>query len=270
MTSKRIASKISNRYTELLDLTTFPLENLYFETNEFEIQQGNKTIKYYKVNIGAKQKGGIGEFVFNLPQFCHSFGVDEFQNEQGKATSHSVSLSMLDKNMTLEEQKEQLNMIEAFGKFIERVKEHLFSIKKEIKKPTLDKSDLKTFNPMHQALDEDGNPKGNAWYFSPKLIERKIYNKEDPSDVQTKMETTFYVDGQEDEKGNPLEISPLEFLGKKHFKFRGAIKVESVYVGAKITLQCKVYDGLVRQVAMERKRLTTSKMSHDEMLLDDE
>jgi hypothetical protein len=266
--AKRVATKISNRNTELLDLTKFTLDNLYFETNEFEIQQGNKPIKYFKVNIGAKNNGGIGEFVFNLPHYCHSFGVEEFQNEQGKATSHSVGLSLLDKNMSQEEQKEQLDMISAFDKFIEKVKEHLFTIKKEIKKPTLDKSDIKTLNPMHQALDEDGNPKGNAWYFSPKLLERKIYNKEDPSDIKTKIETTFYVDGQEDEKGNPVEISPLEFLGKKHFKFRGAIKVESVYVGSKITLQCKVYDGMVRQVTQERKRLTAASSNMD--MLDDE
>jgi hypothetical protein len=270
MASKRITTKISNRNTELLDLTTFSLDNLYFETNEFETQQGNKSIKYYKVNVGAKNKGGIGEFVFNIPHYCHSFGVDEFQNEQGKATSHSVGLSLLDKNVSEEEQKEQMAMISAFGAFVDKVKEHLFTIKKEIKKPTLDKSDLKTFNPMHQALDEDGNPKGTAWYFSPKLIERKIYNKEDPTDIQTKIETTFYLDGQEDEKGNPLEISPLEFLGKKHFKFRGAIKIESVYVGSKITLQCKVYDGMVRHVSNERKRLTTSSSSSYQDMLEDE
>lgn len=263
MSNKRIPSKISNRFTELLDLSSYDLNQLFFDSPmELEIQQGNKTIKYYKINIGSKNKGGVGEFVFNIPFYCHSFGVEEYQNEQGKVTNHSVSLSLVDMNNPSEE---QFDLVKSFGSIVDKIKEHLFSVKKEIKKPTLDKSDLKTFNPMHQSIDEDGNPKGNAWYFSPKLMERKIYNKEDPSDVKIKIETNFY---DEDE----VEISPLEFVGKKHFKFRGAIKVESIYIGSKISLQCKIYDGVVRKVTNERKRLTLSKGTdqQDSDLLDDE
>ena len=268
MASKRFTTKISNRFTELIDLPTYDLNNVFFDSpQELETQQGNKTIKYYKINIGNKTGGGFGEFVFNIPFLCHSFGVDEFQNEQGKVTNHSVGLSLVDINSPTEE---QLSLITSFNKFIQKIKDHLFSVRKEIKKPTLDSSDLKTFNPMHQALDEDGNPKGNAWYFSPKLIERKIYNKEDPSDIKLKVETIFYSDEQTDSKGNPLEISPLEFLGKKHFKFRGSIKVENVYVGSKISLQCKIYDGVVRSVVNERKRLTTVTKSVQESLLDED
>jgi hypothetical protein len=215
--------------------------------------------------------------VFDIPFFCHSFGVDEFQNESGKPTNHSVSLSLVDMNNPTEEQTE---LVAKFTQFVEKIKDHLITVKKEIKKPTLEKNDLKKFNPMYQSLDEDGNPKGTAWYFSPKLLERKIYNKEDPTDIQIKMESKFYLDDQFDDKGEPIEISPLEFLGKKHFKFRGSIKVESVYVGSKISLQCKIYDGVVRQVTNERKRLVpigkgiASSVAHEEddsleILLDD-
>ena len=267
MSAKRV-SKISNRFTELIDLSSFDLSNVFYDSpQEMEIQQGNKTIKYYKINIGNKTKGGVGEFVFNIPFFCHSFGVEEFQNEQGKVTNHSVGLSLVDMNSPTEEQQE---LVSSFGKFIQHIKDHLYSVRKEIKKPTLDSSDLKTFNPMHQSIDEDGNPKGNAWYFSPKLMERKIYNKEDPSDIKIKVETTFYSDEQTDDKGEPLEISPLEFLGKKHFKFRGAIKIENIYIGSKISLQCKIYDGVVRSVVNERKRLSTVSKSVQESLLDED
>ena len=254
MSKQRTTSKISNRHTELISLDSYDLSNVHFDApQEVEIQQGNKSIKYYKINVGNKTKHGVGEFVFNIPYMCHSFGVEEFQNEQGKVTNHSVSLSMLDMNAPTEEQTE---LVKKFGALMDKIKDHLLTVKKEIKKPTLDKNDLKALNPMKQALDEDGNPKGNAWYFSPKLMERKMYNKDDPSDVQTKMETQFFLEGQFDAKGNPLEISPLEFTGKKHFKFRGAIKIDNIYIGSKISIQCKVYDGVVEQVSKERKRLT--------------
>ena len=272
--SKRISSKISNRNTELINFSTFSLDNIFFDApTELEIQQGNKTIKYYKVGLGATNKRGVGEFVFELPEFCHSFGVEEFQNEQGRATNHSVSLSLIDMNNPTDQ---QTNLVRDFSAFIERVKDHILSIKKEIKKPTLDKSDLKKFNPMYQSVDEDGNAKGTAWYFSPKLMERKIYNKDDPSDVSLKMETKFFLDGQFDEQGEPVEVSPLDFVGKKHFKFRGAVKVESIYVGSKISLQCKIYDGVVRTVSNERRRLTNVRKENTveedslEILLEDD
>ena len=280
MSNKR-STKISPRFTELIDLSEFNIANLFFDTpQEMEIQQGNKTIKYFKLNIGNQTKAGVGEFVFNIPHFCHSFGIEEFQNEAGKATNHSVSLSLIDKNATSEEQEQQMNMVKKFTTIIDRIKDQLVACKKEIKKPTLDKNDLKTLNPMRQSVDEDGNPKDSAWYFSPKLMERKIYNKEDPSDVQIKIETQFFLEDQFDEKGDPVEISPLEFLGKKHFKFRGAIKLENVYIGSKISLQCKIYDGCVKTVSNERKRLTqfkrlgaasgSSSNDDEELLLDDE
>jgi hypothetical protein len=256
MSAKRV-SKISPRFTELIDLSTLKMGDIVFDSpQEVEIQQGNKTIKYYKLNIGCKNDAGVGEFVFNIPFFCHSFGVEEFTNEAGVPTNHNASLSLVDMNGTPEEQQTQLAFVKQFSSVIDKIKEHLVSIKKEIKKPTLDKNDLKALNPMKQAVDEDGNPKGNAYYFSPKLMEKKIYNKDDPSDMKIEVVTEFFLDGQFDERGNPVQVSPLEFMGKKHFKFRGAVKIDNVYIGSKISIQCKIYDGVVRPVSMERKRMT--------------
>lgn len=265
--SKKNFSKISARNTELIDLSNFELKRIHFDTaSEMEIQQGNKTIKYYNINLGSKNESGVGELIINIPFFAHSFGVEEFQNEQGKVTNHSVSLSIVDSSNPTEE---QLSFVKKFSELVDSIKEHLICVKKEIKKPTLDRSELKKFNPMYQSLDEDGNPKGNSWYFSPKLMERKIYNKEDPSDVQLKIETKFYLEDQCDEKGEPIEISPLEFIGKKHFKFRGAIKIEKIYIGSKISLQCKIYDGAVKHVNNERKRLTNVKGTLSDLLEDE-
>jgi len=262
MSTKRI-SKISNRFTELVDVTTMDLTKLYFDVpQELEIQQGNKTIKYFKVPLGYQQKSGVGELVISIPMFCHCFGIEEFQNESGKATAHSASLSMIDMNGSPDEQEKQLGLVKSFIGMVDAIKKHLFTIKKEIKKPALDASDLKGLCPIRQSIDEDGNPKGNTWFFSPKLMERKVYNKEDPTDVQTKIETTFYTEDDQ-------EVSPLEFLGKKHFKFQGSVKIESVYVGSKISLQCKIYDGVVRPITKERKRLTTVPSAAMDMLEDD-
>lgn len=249
--SKKSASRISNRHTELLDLSNYSLDRLFIDSVvENEIQQGNKTIKYYNIQLGSKNSSGVGEFVFEIPYQAHSFGVEEFQNEKGQVTNHSVSLSMVDASNPTEE---QLALVRNFSAIVDKIKNHLLTVKKEIKKPTLDLSELKKFNPMRQPVDEDGNPKGDAWYFSPKLMSRKNYDEKD--EFELKIETKFYVDDQFDAKGEPVEISPLEFLNKKHFKFRGSIKVDKVYIGSTITLQCKVYDGVVQSVENKRKRM---------------
>ena len=68
MSNKRV-SKISNRFTELIDLPTFDQSNLFFDApQEMEIQQGNKTIKYYKINQTKlqilKNKEQINRYIF--------------------------------------------------------------------------------------------------------------------------------------------------------------------------------------------------------------
>ena len=256
-------SQISHRFTELIDLTQYDLSQLHFDTPvELEIQQGNKTIKYYKIPIGSRNKGGVGEFIFELPEFCHSFGVDEFQNDKNQPTNHSVSLSLIDLMSTVEQQEHQRHVVQQFGVLIEKIKDHLLSVRKDVKKPQLDRSDLKKLNPMYQSIDEDGNVKGDGWFFSPKLMEQKKYSKEDPSDFKIQIHTKFYT---EEEKDEPVEVSPLEFLGKKHFKFRGSIKIDNIYIGSKISLQCKIYDGVIRTVQNERKRMTpANKLLEDE------
>ena len=264
--SKRSPSKISQSHTELIDLSTFDVKRIHFDAaSEMEIQQGNKTIKYYNINVGSKNDSGIGEFIFDIPFFTHSFGIEEFQNEQGLVTNHSVSLSMVDANNPTEE---QTKFVQSFSKIVDAIKDHMLSVKKEIKKPTLDRAELKKFNPMYQSLDEDGNPKGVSWYFSPKLMERKRFSDSGPG-FSLEIQTKFYKEGQFDEQGEPVEISPLEFVGKKHFKFRGAIKIDKIYVGSKISLQCKIYDGAVQTVSNERKRMTTFKTERSDLLEDE-
>ena len=73
-------SKISARNTELIELNEFDFERLHFDpVSEKEIQQGNKVIKYYNIQLGSKNGNGVGELILNIPFFAHSFGIEEFQ-----------------------------------------------------------------------------------------------------------------------------------------------------------------------------------------------
>lgn len=272
MSTKKNTSRISSRNTELIDLSSYDLSRLHFDDPvENEIKQGSQTIKYFNISLGSKNGSGLGEFIFDIPFMAHSFGISEFQDAQGRVSSHTVSVSLVDTNNPM---PEQLELVKKFSEIVDKIKDHLVLNKKAIKKPTLDKNDLKSLNPMRQPVDEDGNPSGNAWYFSPKLMERKMYKKSDDGKSSDefeglKIETKFYMDGQFDENDDPLEVSPLQFLStaseKKHFKFRGAIKLDKIYIGSKISLQCKIYDGVVQNVENKRKRLVRLSSPNDQV-----
>ena len=44
------------------------------------------------------------------------------------------------------------------------------------------------------------------------------------------------------------------FFNKCNLRYK--YKIDNIYIGSKISLQCKIYDGVVRTVSNERKRLT--------------
>lgn len=252
-------SRISNRYTELIDLSSYDMNRLHFDApQETEFKQGSSTIKFYRIPIGSKNQGGVGEFVFEIPYFAYCFGVKEFkdQRDDSVTASHTMSLSMVDGENAL---PEQTNLIKKMEEFTERVKDHLLATKKLLKKPTLDRGDLKALNPVPQAIDKETGESLNAWYFSPKLMERKMYNRvdgkpADASDYKLKIDTQFYIDGEFDEKGEAVEVNPIDYVGKR-FRFKGTIKIKEIYIGARISMKCEVYDGVVQNVDNKRKRL---------------
>jgi len=252
-------SRISNRYTELIDLSSYDMNRIHFDApQETEFKQGSTTIKFYRIPIGSKNAGGIGEFVFEIPYFAYCFGVKEFKDQRDDTVtaSHTMSLSMVDGENP---QSDQTLLIKKMEEFTERVKDHLLSAKKLLKKPTLDRGDLKALNPIPQAIDKESGEALNAWYFAPKLMERKMYNRVDgkpaeATDYHLKIDTQFYLDGEFDEKGEALEVNPVDYVGKR-FRFKGTIKIKEIYIGARISLKCEVYDGVVQNVDNKRKRL---------------
>jgi hypothetical protein len=90
-------------------------------------------------------------------------------------------------------------------------------------------------------------------------MERKMYNRVDgkqaeATDYSLKIETQFYLDGEFDEKGEAVEVSPSDYIGKR-FRFKGTIRIKEIFIGARISLKTEVYDGVVQTVDTKRKRL---------------
>lgn len=200
-------------------------------------------IKYFRIPISTTNPdGSIGELVFETPKLF-SFGVSKIMDQEtGKVTGLSLPLCMWNKDGPTEEERAFSDVLE---KVIEKCKDHLVleSTKIEIKKFSLKRDGLDSLgNFMYRKRDEKTGSimedRGPVLY--PKLIESR-------KNGTHKILSNFF-----DQNGHDVDPMSLE---KKYCWVNGAIKIESIYVGAKISLQVKVYDAEVSLVESGSRRL---------------
>jgi hypothetical protein len=196
-------------------------------------------IKYYRIPISTLNKdGSLGELVFQTEELF-SFGVSENKDQAtGKVNGYTLPLCMWNKDAPTENEKAFTQILEDV---VEKCKDHLIldETKDEICKYTLERNDLKTLNSFIYRKKEKGKViEGVGPVLYPKLIESKKNNK---------IITSIFNDrGQ--------EIDPMGLIGK-YCWVKAAVKIESIYVGAKISMQVKVYEAEVRLVDTGAKRL---------------
>jgi hypothetical protein len=196
-------------------------------------------IKYYRIPISTLNKdGSLGELVFQTEELF-SFGVSENKDQAtGKVNGYTLPLCMWNKDAPTDNEKAFTQILEDV---VEKCKDHLIldETKDEICKYTLERNDLKTLNSFIYRKKEKGKViEGVGPVLYPKLIESKKNNK---------IITSIFNDrGQ--------EIDPMGLVGK-YCWVKAAVKIESIYVGAKISMQVKVYEAEVRLVETGAKRL---------------
>lgn len=196
-------------------------------------------IKYYRIPISTMNKDGtLGELVFQTEELF-SFGVSENKDQQtGKVNGYTLPLCMWNKDAPTENEKAFSSILE---EVVEKCKDHLLldETKDEIGKYELERSELKNMNSFIYRKKEKGKViEGVGPVLYPKLIESKKNNK---------IVTSIF-----NERGQ--EIDAMSLVGK-YCWVKAAIKIESIYVGAKISMQVKVYEAEARLVETGAKRL---------------
>lgn len=233
--------------TQLSSPAKYDVSNMVFG-KAIENSAGNAggngpNIKYFRIPISTTNPdGSTGELVFEAPKLF-SFGVSKNTDQQtGKVTGLSLPLCMWSKEGATKEETAFSDIIE---KVIERCKDHLIldSTKVEIKKFNLKRDALDSIgNFYYRKLDDKTgevlSDRGPVLY--PKLIESR-------KDGVHKIVTNFF-----DQSGRDIDAMSLE---KKYCWVNAAIKIESIYVGAKISLQVKVYEAEVNLVESGARRL---------------
>jgi hypothetical protein len=262
--SKQSSNKISKQ-NQLHNVETYNLENVFFGEPEAYSIPGDKPINFHRINIYTKNQdengklnGSVGDLILKFPKMF-SFGVSANKDDTQKLTGHSVSLCMWSKEGVSEY---ELKATELLEKLITKCKDKIFSLRKELKKPKMEMSDLKKLDKLlYWKEDDDGNRiPGVGPIFTPKLIEYKETRDKNGNVKPHQIVTVFYLEDEVDEEGNPVEVNPLEFLAdktnKKYCFITPAIKIDNIFVGGTaITIQCKIYEADIATVQLGQKRL---------------
>jgi hypothetical protein len=260
-----MSSKINRSQTTVLsDPINYNVENIVFdEPTENNIP--GSTLKFFRVNVGTKNPNGTeGNLVLKLDK-CMSYGLQETRDMQtGVLNGYSISLCMKDKEGATERQEKTLDV---FTKIVEKCKDHLLSVRTKIKKFDLERNDLKKLNPMYMKRKEDGQIDENAIpTLYPKLLYYKSRKDKNGNEIPAKIGSVFYNEDEVDEEGNPMEVDPMVFLGKRCL-VTAALKVESIFVGKDIKLQCKLIEADVKSLDTKPKRLLRSFVCNDEPIV---
>lgn len=238
--------------TQLSDPVNYKVENVLFDDPVESVIPGNN-LKTYRVKLATRNEDGSeGDLILGLDR-CRSYGVNPTKDmATGVLNGYSISLVLRDRDGATERQEATINVIDAI---VEKCKDHLLSIKGKIKKGGMERSDLKNITPIYRKKDDEGNVDESA---SPMLYPKLIYGKErtdkNGKTIPAKIITKFFLEDEVDEYGNEVEVNPIEYIEKK-CDVTCALKIESIFIGKDIKIQCKVYEADVKATENGYKRL---------------
>ena len=225
--------------TQLRSANGYNVDNIIF--SKVLVQKiGDTGMTSKRINIGTKNEDGSeGELVFETSKLF-SFGVSESIDQKTKEINgYTFPLCLHGKEGASED---ELGFTETFDKIVDKCKDYLIVNKKELKLKDLERTDLRRLNPIYYKKTEDGEIAEGA---SPTLYAKLIVSKKNN---QNKIITEFF-DGI---SGYP--IKPLDLIGKYCYT-KAVIKIESIFLGSKISLQVKLYEAEVNLINSGVKKL---------------
>ena len=215
--------------TQLTTVSNYDVSRMIFSIPQ-ESKIPNSSFSYKRININTvNDDNTVGELILKTP-YLFSFGVQENRNPETKEVNgYVMPLCLWNRQGP---SKEETEFINTFNAICERAKDYLVEHRNDIGKWDLEMADLKKFNPIFWKRDKTGKIEaGTGPTLYPKLINTKRNGVE-------RIMTIFYDTQTND------EINPLDVLGK-FCQVTSAIKIESVFIGTRISLQIKLWEAEV-------------------------
>ena len=223
--------------TQLTTASGYDTKRMIFsEPQSGTIPNSVPQINYKRIIIQTRNEDGTtGDLILPTTKLF-SFGVSENANpETGKVNGYVMPLCLWNRDGASQVEKD---WSDTFDNIIEMCKDHLVANREEIDMYELEKRDLKKLNPLYWKRDKGKVVEGTG----PTLYAKLIVSKK-----QSKIVTMFF-----DFDGN--NIDPMTLLGKYCFT-KSAVKIESIFIGNKISIQVKLYECEVKLMETGMKRL---------------
>lgn len=223
--------------TQLTSASGYDTKRMLFsEVQRCTIPNSTPQINYKRINIQTRNEDGTtGDLILSTSKLF-SFGLSENTDmNTGKVNGYVMPICLWNRDGPTQEEKD---FSDTFNNIVERTKEYLVENREEIDQYDLALSDLKRFNPLYWKKEKGKIVQGTGPTLYAKLIVSKKLNK---------IMTMFF-----DFDGEPID--PLKLLGKYCWT-KCAIKIESIFIGNRLSFQVKLYECEVKLLDTGMKRL---------------
>jgi hypothetical protein len=211
---------------QLTNVNQFNTKNLVFSKPD----GGNiDKIKFKRIRVATRYTdGSVGDLIIATPPNLHCFGLQESKDLGSNAVNgYSMPLCLWSRNGPTEDERK---FTDTFTAIADHCKKYLLDHRDEIEKYDLDASDLKKFNPLFWKMEKGKVVEGRG----PMLYAKAILNK------KLNKISTIFVNEETNE-----EIDPFELMNKV-CSVTAAVKIESIFIGNKISLQVKLFEVVYR------------------------
>jgi len=257
--------------TQLVEPFDYNPNNLIFDDPVAESIPGQPGTNY-RINIGYKNPNKKDGFLILAFDTCYCFGVSENQDQTTKALNgYILPVSLYDMNGPTPKQQK---VVEVLCDIVSQCKKTLLKddVQEKMGKYEDDKiieSDLRKVDLIYWKKENSKPTKEKGGTFYPKLLWSKPKQK-DGKEIPAKMTTRFYNEDEVDEEGNPVEVDPIQYVGRRCM-VTAAVKIESIFIGTKIGIQAKIYEAFVKDVESGPKRLLVFKpRTNDSIIMEEQ
>ncbi len=182
-------------------------------------------VTFLRVKIGTKyDKDTVGDLILQTSRL-YGYGVQENKNPEGRVTGHVFPLVMWDRQNPSEYEKQ-------FTDTITNISNHcvdwLLDNRDVVEKYDLERGDLKKFNPLYFKKE-----KGKIIEGKPPTLYTKLMQSKKSGII------SMFINNDTNK-----EVDAMTLLNT-HCYAEAAIKIESIFIGNKISLQVKLYEAVV-------------------------
>lgn len=269
--SRKFFKPRSDQITDIMSLPTNreAMKNelrkrlIFGDVEKGSIPESSPPITFCRINYFIKNTDNTEGSLIVQTDRCFCFGINENRNPTDKRilNGYSASLSLYNKDGATPYQMQFVQFIEVLSDI---TKEYLLldKTKESTELWELQEHHLEKINPLFYKKDKGKIIKDASPTLYPKLIWYKAGIDKKGKAREDTMKTVFYLEGEVDEKGEPLTVNPLEFLEKRHYH-TAALRFDGIFLNSKNkNMQVHIHEAEVKEVDNGSKRLLKISTPH--------